>query len=558
MVKRTKLKFCFLLIFLSSVAAFVPAAAAAIPAETPERPLLLLKITPTGEDAIHSIAAAGGTVVQELGSCLLVNAPPDAVSRLRDEGLAFTSVGSPAPGDSYFLVQSKLPSPLLAQPGNIHCLLLEEGVWLLWTDNPDFRNWLVQPFHLKALQLSGVFPGRYGARAVSPVAEKTAAPARSRLWSPIPGLVAQVSVDRLRADILTLQNFKTRYASTPQCAAAGDFILQRFRQLGLSANADPFAFEGGYSSKNIVAVIPGKSAPEQIVLACAHYDSTSNNPQVSAPGADDNASGTAAVLELTRILTVEKFNLTIVLLCVSAEEWGLYGSEHYARQARLQGAEIVAVVNLDMIAYPGSYQRVLDVIGNRQSEWLADRFIAVAQPYVGLRLAKVINASLNWSDHSSFWEQGYAALCGIEDSDNPFYHRTSDTLETLDLAFATEAVQASLAAVAELAEPANTSAAAAPTGLQAQSQISASLFASAKTVFLNWQANPSPVAGYYVFRAEQSHGTYQCLTTQLVVATAFKDTFLAPEKTYFYVLTAVDNQGRQSNYSKEVRDDENN
>ena len=550
MLVRTKLKSCFLAILLLNVVLIAPA--------SPPEQAVLLKIAPPSETALRAVATAGGVVVQELRSCLLVSAPSAAVPRLQADGFSLAALSYPAQGETYFLVHSKLPSPLLAQPENIHCRLLEEGIWLLWTDNPDFRNWLVQPFHLKALSLSGIFPGRNEASAVSPVADKRAAQVRSRSRSIIPNLVAQVSVERLRADILTLQNFKTRFASTPQCEAAGDFILQRFQQLGLSAASDPFSFEGYYESKNIVTVIPGKVAPAWMVLACAHYDSFSNNPLVSAPGADDNASGTAAILELARILAAEKFDFSIVLLCVSAEEWGLYGSEHYAKQASQEGAEIIAVVNLDMIAYPGNQQRVLDVIGNRKSEWLADRFIAIAQPYVALRLAKVIDPSLTWSDHSSFWDQGYAALCGIEESNNPYYHKTSDTLATLDLAFAAEAVQAALAVVAELAEPANTSAAATPTGLQAQSQISASLFSSIKTVYLHWQANPGPVAGYHVFRADQSRGLYQCLTAQPIVATSFKDYFLAPEQAYFYVLTAVDEQGRQSDYSKEVRDDENN
>ncbi len=235
---------------------------------------------------------------------------------------------------------------------------------------------------------------------------KDAAPG-PRYAAQLAGLAAQVSLERLRADILALQNFKTRYASTAQCDAAGAFILQRFRQLGLAAEYDPFTFETYYQSNNIVAVIPGKVAPERIVLACAHYDSTSNTPLVSAPGANDNGSGTATILELARILAGEKFDFSIVLLCVSAEEWGLYGSDHYARQARQDGAEILAVVNVDMVAHPENAQwRVLDVIGDRQSEWLADRFIAAAQPLVGLRLAKVIDPSLTWSDHSPFWRPG--------------------------------------------------------------------------------------------------------------------------------------------------------
>jgi hypothetical protein len=545
---RKKMRFFFLAILLLTMVLSAPA--------TPPEQSVLLRITPSSAEVMKAVAGAGGAVVQELRSCLLVSTPAAALPGLKADGFAFAAIANPAAGESYFLVHSKLPYPLLAQTQNIHCLLLEAGVWLLWTDNPDFRDWLLQPFQLKALSLSGGFPGRHGERPVSPLVEEREAPAWPGRGSMVSNLVAQVSLDRLRVDILTLQNFKTRYASTAQCEAAGDFILQSFQQMGLSAATDPFSFEGNYASRNIVAVIPGKVAPARMVLACAHYDSTGNNPRVSAPGADDNASGTAALLELARILATEKFDFSIVLLCVSAEEWGLYGSAHYARQARQEGAEIIAVVNLDMIAYPGSQQRVLSVIGNRQSEWLAERFIAIAQPYVGLRLAKVIDPSLTWSDHSSFWDQGYAALCGIEDSNNPYYHRTTDTLETLDLFFATEAVQASLAAVAELAQP--LSVVAAPTGLKAQSQISVSLFSSLKTVFLEWQANHEQVAGYHVFRAERSGGPYLRLTPQAIAETVFKDSFLASKIDYFYVLTAVDEQGRESNYSEEVRDDANN
>jgi fibronectin type 3 domain-containing protein len=129
-------------------------------------------------------------------------------------------------------------------------------------------------------------------------------------------------------------------------------------------------------------------------------------------------------------------------------------------------------------------------------------------------------------------------------------------VETLDLVFAAEAVQASLAAVADLAQPLSTPMA--PTGLQARSQISVSLFSSLKTVYLNWQANQEQAAGYHVFRASQSHGPYLRLTAQPIAQTSFKDFILLPEQNYFYVLTAVDERGRESNYSEEVRDDENN
>jgi hypothetical protein len=545
---RTKMKFCSLAILILSVSWVAPTASAP--------PALLLKIGPPTEKVMRTVVEAGGAVVQELRSCLLVSAPAAALPRLRARGLSISTLARPAVGESFFLLHSALPSPLRAARGDSPCRLLEDGIWLLRTRDPGFRARLAQPSRLKALDLSGIFLGPREAGPAAPGADEERSGVYPHPGSAIPDLVAEVSAERLRSDILALQDFKTRYASTPQCEAAGAFILKRFRQIGLEAENDPFTFASSYQSKNILAVIPGSVAPERMVLACAHYDSYSNDRLTLAPGADDNASGTAALLELARILAGEKFNFSIGLLCVSAEEWGLYGSAHYARQARQDGAEIIAVVNLDMIAYPGQQQRVLDVIGNPQSEWLADRFIAVGQPYVGLRLAKVINPSLTWSDHSSFWDQGYAALCGIEDSDNPYYHRTSDTLDKLDLAFSAEVVKASLATVADLAQPLSTPAA--PTGLRARSQVSASLFTSRKTVYLSWDAASGPLVGYHVFRSDRSHSPYLRLTEQPIAGTEFRDPLLAPGQTYYYVLSAVDERGRESNFSEEVRDDENN
>jgi hypothetical protein len=543
-----KVKICFLAVFILNVMMVAPAA----PAQRP----LLLTVAGTAPEARQAVAAAGGVVVQELRTCLLVTAPPAALSRLRSTGVRPEVIAAPAAGESFFLLHTELSSPLPVPQAGIRCRQLEEGLWLLQTTDVAFRSRLTQPYRLKALQLGETFPGPLDPAASPPTASGETAIAGTRPVEAIPELVAQVSAEQLRADILALQDFKTRFASTPQCEAAGEFILERFRQLGLDALAEPFTFEARYQSRNILAVIPGSVAPERMVLACAHYDSTSNNRLVSAPGADDNASGTAAVLELARILAGERFDFSIGLLCVSAEEWGLYGSAYYARRARQQGAGIVAVINLDMVGYPGDKQRVLDVIGDRQSEWLADRFIAVAQPFIGLSLFKVINPSLTWSDHSSFWDQNYAALCGIEDSDNPYYHQTSDTLETLDMEFAVEAVKASLAVIADLAQPLSTPAA--PTGLRARSQVSAALFTSRKSVYLEWDAGRAALAGYQVYRAVRSHGPYQRLTTQASALTSFTDLLLLPDQAYYYVVSAVDEQGRESNFSLEVRDDENN
>lgn len=543
---RKKFRSCLLAVLVLTAAWVAPTAPPA-----PAVPALLLKIGPPSAELLRAVTAAGGVVVQELRSCLLVSAPPSALPGLRAPGVAVATLARPAAGESFFLLRSERPVPLGKGRDDTRVRPLEGGIWLLRTTDPAFRGRLEQPYRLKALDLAGIYAGP----RASPAAQAGMSGVRSDTGSAIPGLVAQVSAAQLRADIQALQDFRTRYTSTPECEAAGGFILRRFREIGLAAEDDPFTV-ASIPTKNILAVIPGRVAPERMVLACAHYDSTSNNRLVLAPGADDNASGTAAILELARILSGEKFDFSIGLLCVSAEEWGLYGSAHYARQARQDGAEIIAVVNLDMIAYPGAEQRVLDVIGNRDSEWLADRFIAAGQPYVSLRLDKVIDPSLTWSDHSSFWDQGYAALCGIEDSDNPYYHHTTDTVDTLDLGFAAEVVRAALATVAGLAQPLSTPEP--PTGLRSRSQVSASLFSRRKSVYLDWNANRDTVAGYHVYRAESSHGAYARLTVQPLARTSFADLLLPADRAFYYVLTAVDERGRESNFSEEVRDDENN
>ncbi|MCJ7612359.1 MAG: M28 family metallopeptidase, partial [Candidatus Aminicenantes bacterium] len=326
---------------------------------------------------------------------------------------------------------------------------------------------------------------------------------------------------------------------------------------GLPAEYQSFTFGGKpYTTRNIVATLAGKSSPEQEVIVCAHYDSYSNHASTQAPGADDNASGTAAVMETARILAGHSFDFTVKFICFSAEEWGLYGSEYYAVQAAQNDEKIVGVVNLDMISYAPSLPEYLDLYINAESGWLADRFTASANNYAPLTVRTIIDASATWSDHSSFWDQGYSALCGIEDSDNPYYHTVNDTFSTLNMDFAASITRAAVAAAADLAQP--TYVVPTPAGLQARSQVSSSLFDSVKTVYLNWNSVSGAISGYNIYRTTTPHSNYRKLNSAPVTDLSYVDQGLSSETTYYYVVTAVDDQGRESNFSQEVRDDENN
>jgi hypothetical protein len=369
----------------------------------------------------------------------------------------------------------------------------------------------------------------------------------------IQSMVNLVSRDNLRALVEGLQSFRSRYSSTSNCEAAGDFIFHYFQTLGFVPSYEPFDFQGSYSSRNIIAEKRGETDPGEILIICAHYDSTSNEPNILAPGADDNASGTAAVMEAARILRLYPFDFTIRFIAFSAEEWGLYGSKYYAAQSRNRGERIIGVINLDMIAYADAMPENLELIVNETSDWLAERLGLSAGSYTGLPVHKIVDPSAVYSDHASFWDTGYSALLGIEDDPltNPYYHQTTDTVSTLNFDFYTNAAKTALGTLAELAQPVRAGYPRPPAGLEAKTYNYSSVFSSLRTVALSWTAS-SGVQGYNVYRGTASHLGYQKLNTSPVQSTAFLDRLLNTDRYYFYVVTTMDGGGLESNRSREV------
>ncbi|MBE3097083.1 MAG: M28 family metallopeptidase [Planctomycetes bacterium] len=516
----------------------------------------LLKIDKRQPVAVPAADMAQMEVIQELANSWLVEVPSALASRLQVLGVSL-EVLDPAPaGKVRYLVFAPSVDEIsaLAPLGTVWHVDTGVGLFSSRTELP--REALPAGISLKLLSgpirtpLSFQTPGL--GRAV-------ARPGEAQYQSPFDPRIAQmvslVSSARLFDLIWGLESFQTRYTSTSNCEASGTSIHSYFRQLGLQAESDYFTFgAASYTTSNIIATIPGRVAPDRVVIVCAHYDSYSTQAKTVAPGADDNASGTAAVMEVARILAGYEFDFTIKLIGFSAEEWGLYGSKHYAQEAKQRGEQILGVINLDMIGYTDSLPEDLDIVVDGQSEWLGSRFVASANTYAPLLTLKVANASVRGSDHSPFWDQGYSALLGIEDValKNPHCHKPTDTIETLNLAFANAVTRASIAAVAELAQPVSTPEA--PGGILARSQTVSSLFTTRKTTVLTWNASRGDIAGYHVYRSLTPHGACQRANPSLISGTSYVDRFLPPDVSYYYVVTAIDRTGRESNYSVEVRD----
>jgi photosystem II stability/assembly factor-like uncharacterized protein len=205
---------------------------------------------------------------------------------------------------------------------------------------------------------------------------------------------------------------------------------------------------------NIVATKPGTVSPEEIYIIGGHYDSTSNNRYYDAPGADDNATGTIAALEAATVLLDQDFEATIRFVCFSREEQGLVGSGAYARYCASRGDNILGVLNFDMIGYVDQQPEEVEIIHDGISEPVAQAFADASDLYATTLDYRLRNSpGSRSSDHASFWDAGYMAFCGIEDSplQNPYYHRTTDRYNTIDYDFYEDVVRGAVAMLAEMA-----------------------------------------------------------------------------------------------------------
>ena len=272
-------------------------------------------------------------------------------------------------------------------------------------------------------------------------------------------MVNLVDADTIFNIVQRFQDYITRYSSHDSCFAAANHIYDKFTAYGCDSVF--FQYHTAGYAPNVIAVKRGEIHPDSIyTVICGHFDATSYLAPDIAPGADDNASGTAAVLEAARIMSNYDFEYSIRYIAFSGEEQGLYGSEHYAQLARAQGDSILGVINGDMIAYSDIQPEDLEVFAktyNPPCEPFADFFIAAADTYTTLLTNKRMTTTMVYSDHAPFWDQGYLALCNIEDFwvENPYYHTPGDTIGSgyNDHAFCTEVTKAEIAALALLAVP---------------------------------------------------------------------------------------------------------
>jgi Zn-dependent M28 family amino/carboxypeptidase len=212
----------------------------------------------------------------------------------------------------------------------------------------------------------------------------------------------------------------------------------------------PWTEFGWFIGDNVVATLPGADKnSDEIYIVMAHYDTVKG-----APGANDDSSGVAAVLCAAKLMSQYSFNHTIRFIATSGEEVALQGSRAYAQEVLEKNENIVAVLNVDMIGNQAPGIRNDEImIGGVDCPRVGNFTIAVNQRYSEYLNFTIIQGVPGdcLSDHRPFINRGYDAIFFAEAVDDREWHLESDTIENMNVTYATKASKLVLATLAELA-----------------------------------------------------------------------------------------------------------
>jgi Zn-dependent M28 family amino/carboxypeptidase len=288
---------------------------------------------------------------------------------------------------------------------------------------------------------------------------------------PIPDSLARVEPDRLIVSVNQLANLTNRHALGSSGRTARDSLFAAFQaiqQPGMEVFLHPFTFtDQTVTGHNVVLVFRGSDPAAGAVIVGAHYDTRSGDPAAAdtvQPGADDNASGVAAVLEIARLMAGRSPRATVICVLFGAEEQGRFGSQAFVRDViQAQGITVQAMLNLDIVGSPtgpdGQPQQRMRVYSappdDSPSRRLARQIAQIAADHVpglAIDVRDTLDRPGRWGDHQSFSDAGYPAVRLIEPWDDPDrVHNLNDTPDHVDPVYLRAVTQVVLATVLVLA-----------------------------------------------------------------------------------------------------------
>jgi len=272
----------------------------------------------------------------------------------------------------------------------------------------------------------------------------------SSLTELVVSLIQQIDENIYLGYLENLTSFGPRVTTSQACDDSAEYIFNEFEKLGLDTRYHEWSNDYLFGS-NVEATLQGSNKnSDEIYIICAHYDSVEGSP-----GADDDGSGVAAVLTAANVMSLYEFNHTIRFIAFSGEEQGLYGSGFYVQEAVENNDNIIAALNADMIGFALSEEdeSIIEIYEDDEFVWLGDFTIDVNQEYNEYFDLEIMRSGYSWgSDHYRFWEAGYNAIFYAEYNFNDYYHSPDDTIEHMNIPYATRVTKLIIATLAELSD----------------------------------------------------------------------------------------------------------
>ncbi len=449
----------------------------------PPAPSMSLVRIPLSNAALTALRTTDATPVVLLNDAVIIEATRPALDALARQGIVYRvlldeEVYSQArANDICYLVipppgeKSEADRDLLERHGRI--LAEDECSFLFLTDSFFLRSPASARYELAAVEFTPlVLPGELGLEPQP----RLPLLARHFVVDTILGRITMTEVMRLMRQFTgeetttvrgLVDTITSRWTIGRKNSSAVWWLYEKCQNLGLdSVRMDSFTFRypsNGpyYTDSNVIATRLGRVYPTRYWIIGGHLDSRGDSsvqqPDFPAPGADDNASGAIAALIAAKYMQPFPFRYTVRYIGWNAEEQGLYGSNRHATRARARSDTIMGVLNADMIATDtAGYDSIVIYRGTRPGAIaMADTFIACNRVYgTGLNIRSSSQMVAN-SDHYSYHAQNYDAVLVIEDGLTPYYHTRNDrvTAPTFDSVYFVKAIRALVATIATLAEP---------------------------------------------------------------------------------------------------------
>lgn len=355
--------------------------------------------------------------------------------------------------------------------------------------------------------------------------------------------INQVNADSMRSTIQHLQDFGTRFSQIDNRKEIATWLIQKFSSFGYSNNQvklDSFQVNwGGVITWqfNVICTLEGTNAPKEEYHIGAHYDSYSIvYPDTLAPGADDDGSGVASVMEVARVMKIMNFHpeSTIKFCLWAFEEGGGYGSTHNAKQARMNRDDVRYYMNLDMVAHDPANEMQVYVFRFLGFEYAGNFTADIFQHYTSLSVFFFPELSYSGTDSWCYWLNHFPTT-GLEEKNfNPSWHKPSDTIGNCNLNYLSDVTKGALASMMELQFLPY------PVGLFAKS--------STKKIDLGWKPTTnSRITGYNLYRAKELGFTNTIRLNNLPITdSSYTDTTTLQGIQYYYRLTSVNDSARES------------